>query len=174
MSRGDGMKQSYFVQTALFAAAAIALSALERLVPLDAFFPIPGLRLGLANLAVMAAYVRLGKRSALCVGVLKVLSVFVTFGNLTALVLSAAGTALAFLALLLCGKLADRFCTYIGVSALCAVCHAAGQLGAASALSGSSAVWYLFPLLAAASGVTGALTGLVMNLTARVLTKEQT
>lgn len=149
--------------TGIFAAAAIALSTLENLVPIGAFIPIPGLKLGIANLAVMAAYYIIGRKSAAAVGVIKVMTVFLTFGNATSFVISLCGTVLAFLSLLLTEKLCRRFISFIGVSSCSAAFHSFGQVIGACILTASTAPFAVFLPLVICSVMTGALTGFLMN-----------
>ena len=54
---------------AAFLALAVILSYLEAL--LSGFFPIPGLKLGLPNVAVMAVFRLIGRRDALAVSFLR-------------------------------------------------------------------------------------------------------
>lgn len=150
--------------TAVFTAVAIALSTLENLVPISAFIPIPGLKLGIANLAMMSAYYIIGRKYAFFVGFLKVLTVFLTFGNVTSLLISFTGTTLAFLSLMISEKVSMKLISFIGVSAFSAIFHAAGQIIAACIITGSTAPAAIFLPLGLCSIATGALTGMIMNL----------
>ncbi len=152
------------VLTALFAALAIGLSTLEGLVPITAFLPIPGLRLGIANLAVMGAYYLIGRKNAVCVCAIRILCVFLTFGNVTSCLLSASGAALSLLSLFISEKGCGKLYSFVGVSALSAFCHAAGQITAAVLLTSSVRTFSVFPPLAFFSVLTGALCGMLMDL----------
>lgn len=151
--------------TAIFAAFAIALSTLESLVPVSAFIPVPGLKLGIANLAMMSAYYIIGRKSAFFVGSLKVLVVFFTFGNISSLFISALGTLFAYLSLFIGERLNFKFISFIGVSQISAVFHATGQVIAACLLTGSTASFSIFLPLGLCSLATGAITGFLMNCT---------
>ncbi len=158
--------------TGIFAATAIALSTLENLVPIGAFVPIPGLRLGIANLAIMSTYYIIGRKSAASVGIIKVMTVFLTFGNVTSLIISLCGTVLAFLSLILTEKLTTRFISFIGVSSCSAAFHSFGQITGACILTGSTAPFAVFLPLVLCSVVTGALTGFLMNCLYLALDKK--
>lgn len=149
--------------TAIFAAFAIALSTLENLVPITAFIPVPGLKLGIANLAIMCAYYIIGRKSAFFVGFLKVLVIFFTFGNVSSLFISALGTLLACLSLFIGERLNFKVISFIGVSQISAIFHATGQVVAACLLTGSTASAAILLPLGLCSLVTGALTGFLMN-----------
>ena len=158
--------------TAIFAAMSIALSTLESLVPIGAVIPIPGLRLGIANLAIMGAYFIIGRRYAAFVGILKVMAVFLTFGNVTSFAISLCGTAFAFLSLILSEKANFKLITFIGVSAFSAVCHATGQIICACLLTGSYACFAVLLPLGLCSIITGAITGFILNLIYPIIKKR--
>ena len=157
------LKTEKLTLTAIFAALAIALSTLESLVPVSAFIPIPGLRLGIANLAVMAAVFLLGTRAGLAVAVLKVSVVFLTFGNASSLVISSLGTAFALLSLFITKRAYGKHISFIGVSAVSAVMHASGQVLGACILTGSLASTAILLPLGLCSMGTGCLCGFIMN-----------
>ncbi len=149
--------------TAIFAAVAIALSTLENLVPISAFIPIPGLKLGIANLAMMCAYYIIGRKSAFFVGIIKVFAAFLTFGNLSSMFISLCGTLFAFASLFIGERLVSRVISFIGVSGISAVFHATGQIIAACLLTKSMACMSILLPLGLCSILTGTLTGFLMN-----------
>ena len=76
---------------AVLTALALALSVAEGLVPLTILFPLPGLRLGLANLVTVYALCRLSRREALLILLARCLLGALVGGNLTALAFSLTG-----------------------------------------------------------------------------------
>ena len=150
---------------AAFLALAVILSYLEAL--LSGFFPIPGLKLGLPNVAVMAVFRLIGRRDALAVSFLRCMIHFLLFGSATALVLSLAGAALSFLVLLLFDGGRSRRIGEIGVSVLSAFAHITGQCLAASLFYGFFAVFSFYPILTALSVPSGIFTGLLLLLILR-------
>lgn len=146
-------------RTALLLAVSFVLSWLESFIPLRAFFPIPGLKLGLANAAVMTAMLTVGKRSALSIAVLRPILNLLLFGNATSFFLSLCGGLLSFAVLCALLPLYRRYVTLGGISVLCAVFHGIGQCAAAGVLMRSGGIWLYAPLLCAASCVTGLFTG---------------
>ena len=80
---------------AVLTALALAISVCEGLVPLSVLIPLPGLRLGLANLVTVYALCRLSGREALGILVSRCLLGAVVGGNLTALAFSLTGGLLA-------------------------------------------------------------------------------
>lgn len=158
------MKTEKITVTALLLAVSFALSALEGFVPIGLLIPIPGLKLGLANIAVMAALLLVGKGAALTLVLLRPLLSLLVFGNATSCLLSLSGGMLAFSAVLLMLPLYRRVFSLGGISVLSAVCHGTGQIAAASMLMGSGSLFLYLPLLGAASAVTGLVTGWLMNV----------
>ena len=150
---------------AVLTALALALSVAEGLVPLTILFPLPGLRLGLANLVTVYALCRLSGREALLILAARCLLGALLGGNLMALAFSLTGGLLAFgvTALLL----RCSFLSLFGVSIAGAAAHNTGQILAAMGVLASPAIAiYLAPLLAA-SVLTGAVTGAASILLVR-------
>ena len=147
---------------AVLTALALALSVAEGLVPLTVLFPLPGLRLGLANLVTTYALCRLSGREALLILVCRCLLGSLLGGNLMALAFSLTGGLLALgtMALLVrCSWL-----SLFGVSIAGAAAHNTGQILAAMAVLLSRAPLVYLPPLLRCSLVTGAVTGAASTL----------
>ena len=143
---------------AVLTALALAISVCEGLVPLTVLIPLPGLRLGLANLVTVYALCILSSREALAILVSRCLLSALVGGNLTALAFSLTGGVFALLTMW-------ALLHFRGFS-LFGVCIA-GQILAAIAVLGSPAIAvYLAPLLLA-SVATGAVTGAASILLVR-------
>ncbi len=124
--------------------------------------PVPGVRLGLANIAVLVAVVTLGVRWALTVSVARVLVVGVYTGSLLgpAGLLSLAGALAAWVVIALLAGSGDRF-SIVGWSIGGAAAHVIAQLAVAALLFGSSAILALAPVSLSLSALCGLATGLV-------------
>ena len=144
----------------LITAAALILSYLESLIPLN--FGVPGIKLGLANVAVLVALTLLGPRYAAAVSVVRVLISGLLFSGVSAMLYALSGAALALAAMLLLRR--SRRLGLVGVSVAGAVAHILGQLLCATAVLKSGAVWLASPLMFAAAAVTGTLNGLIAGL----------
>lgn len=143
-------------------AVALALSVAEGLVPLTILFPLPGLRLGLANLVTVYALVVLGKGEALSILLCRCLLGALLGGNLSSLAFSLTGGLLAFAveALLLYVRPLSLF----GVCIAGAAGHNTGQIFASVAVMKTSATLVYLPPLLLASLLTGAFTGWAASL----------
>ena len=147
------MKASKVAQYGLIAALALVLSYLESLVP---SLGVPGVKLGLPNIAIVFALYRLGWRDACIISLVRV---FLLFGNGAALAYSIAGAALS-LSLMGLLKKTGRFSS-VGVSVAGGVAHNAGQILVAMALLETSRLaWYL-PVLWVSGTIAGVLVGIV-------------
>ena len=144
---------------AVLTAMALALSYLENLFPLALAFPIPGVKLGLANIVTVFALYALGPAQALMILAARCLLGAMFAGNANALLFSLLGGFAAMLAMILLVRL-ERFSVY-GVSIGGAAAHNCGQMAAAVLTLGSTAPLYYLPVLLAVSLAAGALTGLV-------------
>lgn len=149
--------------TGLLIALALILSYLESLVPLS--FAMPGVKLGLPNIAVVFALYRLRTRTAAAISLLRVALVALLFGSALSLAYSAAGAVCAFAVMWLL-KRSGRFgCT--GVSVAGAVAHNLAQVGAAAVLLRTAALaWYL-PVLCLSGTAAGVCIGLLAALLVR-------
>ncbi|MGI6181626.1 MAG: Gx transporter family protein, partial [Agathobaculum sp.] len=67
----------------LLTALAIVLSLAERLFPLDAVVPVPGVKLGLANVITLFALTRLRPRDALAILICRVVLSSLLMGSVT-------------------------------------------------------------------------------------------
>ncbi len=140
---------------ALLTAVAMILSYVESLLPSPG---VPGVKIGLANIAVIFALYRFGWKEAAAVSLVRVGMVSLLFGSLGALFYSLAGAVLSLAVMVLLRRL-DRF-SPVGVSVARGVAHNAGQvLMAMVLLETQRLIWYL-PVLVLSGLAGGILVGL--------------
>lgn len=150
------MKASKVAQYGLIIALALVLSYLESLIPP---LGVPGVKLGLPNLAIVFALYRLGFKDACVISLVRVVLAALLFGNGAALAYSAAGAVLS-LAVMGLLKKTGKFSS-VGVSVAGGVAHNAGQILVAMALLETARLaWYL-PVLWVSGTVAGVLIGIV-------------
>lgn len=143
---------------ALLAALALALTALESLVPVP--LPVPGMKLGVANIVTVAAAFWLGPLDAVAVlGVRIVLAAFLT-GQLATLPFSLAGGACALAVTLAFAHGASTDCVRLCAMAA-AVAHNIGQIAVAVAVTGTPEIAFYLPVLLVAGIAAGFATGTV-------------
>lgn len=158
------MKTRKLALCALITALALVLSYLESLVPLS--FTVPGVKMGLPNLAILFALYRLGFREAALISLLRVALVSLLFGNVFSLAYSAAGAVLA-LAVMGLLRRSGRFGT-AGVSVAGAVAHNLGQILMAMLLLETAAIAAYLPVLL----LTGTVAGVAIGLVSAVLIRR--
>ena len=149
---------------AVLAALALALSYAERMFLLP--LPLPGLRLGLANVVTLFALYALGVGETACILTVRVLLGAIFAGNASALLYSLLGGAAAFAVMALLVR--SRLSVY-GVSVVGAAAHNCGQIAAAMLVLGSGAPLLYLPPLLLLSLLTGACTGFLAALLFRAL-----
>lgn len=151
---------------ALLLALALCLSYMERFIPLELIVPLPGVKLGLANVVTLFVLYAMDAPSAALVLLPRcLLGSF--FGGVSSLLFSLLGGLLALGAMAL-AKRWGRLSVF-GVSVLGAAAHNVGQVAAAAALLGS---WYIvgyLPLLLTLAVPCGLLTGALATGVLRAL-----
>ena len=144
-------------------ALAMLLGYVESFIPL----PIPGVKLGLANIPVLVALGMGDTSGAFFISLIKVLATGLLFGNPVTLAYSLTGTLLAFCTMAPLSQLPTMRLEMVSVVG--ALAHEAGQLMVAQVILGTSLVWYGAPLLAVAGCATGLLCGVIAQRTLRLL-----
>jgi len=146
---------------AMLTAVALILFTVEAQIP--TLVPIPGIKLGLANIITVYAIFALGPLEALGILLVRVFLGSVFSGAMVTLLYSLAGGLLCWLAMLLPRKILTKqqiwVCGVIG-----AVCHNLGQTMIAILLFQSLTVAVYLPLLMLSGIITGLFTGLCAQL----------
>lgn len=142
---------------AVLIALALALSYTERFLPLQMVVPLPGIKLGLANIVTLAALYLLGARYAFMILVCRCLLGAMFGGGFTGLLFSLTGGVLAMGVMALSRKY--RLFSVYGVSILGAAAHNIGQICASAVLMNSVYIGAYLPYLLLVAVVTGLLTG---------------
>ena len=149
----------FITKTALFVALAMVLSYIERFIPT---LPLPGFKLGLANIVTVYVLYNIGLACAVMTVLGKLAVSLFLFGNVSAFFFSLFGSALSLAALVFSRYVLRNVLSFVGASALSAASHSLGQMVAAVCIYGRSVTSYL-PLLLFVSTVYGAITGILLN-----------
>lgn len=149
----------------MLTALALALSWIEGLFPPPV--PLPGMKLGLANLVTLFALCELGPLWALSILTARVLLGAMFAGNVSALLYSLLGGLSAWAVMALLCRF--RRLSVYGVSLGGAAAHNCGQVAAALLVLGSAAPLAYLPALLLVSLLTGGLTGFLTALLLRAL-----
>ena len=154
------MTNKKLAETAVLASLAIVFGYIETLIPIP--IPIPGIKLGISNLAIMLVLFRIGKKSAFGVMLIKVTVSSVLFSGFTAFAYSLCGGLLSLAVM----------CLLKFVSAAGGIAHNLGQLFAACAVLKDWSVMVFIPYLLISGLITGVLIGVVCELFLRRVIKS--
>ena len=153
---------------AVLTAIALTIFMLEAQLP--APVPIPGVKLGLANIVTLTAMLILGRREAGAILAARIVMGAVFAGNPSAMLYSAAGGVLAYAAMcLLVGVVPEK--RLWAVSAVSAVAHNMGQLLACVLVVKTPGVFIYAPALIVYGVITGVFTGFGAMYLVRALRK---
>ena len=151
------MKTKKIAVLALSIALAMILSFVESQIP--AFVAIPGVKIGLANIAVVFVLYKLGWKEAVLISLVRVVMVSMLFGTLVSLFYSVAGAVLSLTGMVLLKK-TGLFST-VAVSVTGGVLHNVGQILMACLLLETNVIVYYLPFLILIGVIAGVVIGVV-------------
>ena len=154
LSRKNMQRQKTAV-LGLLAAAAVILGYVESLIPV--FAGVPGIKLGLANLAVLFVLQRFSWREADMISAVRILVIGFLFGNMFSILYSLAGASLSLAVMAI--LLHHSSCSLPLVSVAGGISHNIGQLVIAMLLVHNASLVFYAPALL----ISGVLTGLVIG-----------
>ena len=165
---GDAMTNTKrIVLSAVLVSLALAFSYMERFIPLQMLIPLPGVKLGLANVVTLIALYLLGTKSAFAILILRCFLGSLFGGGITGFLFSITGGLLSMTVMALC-KNAPLFSVY-GVSILGAAAHNIGHILAAMVLMHSVYIGMYHSYLLVVALFTGFATGAACAGVLRIL-----
>jgi len=141
-------------------ALAMIFSYIEALIPIP--IGIPGVKLGIANIAIIAVIYIVGDADAVIVNFLRIVLTGILFGNFYSFLFSLVGGMLSVILMILFKK--TKKLSMVGVSMIGGVAHNVGQIVAAVFLMDNAEIAYYLPILIVAGVVTGIIIGCVGQL----------
>ena len=144
-------------ELAVLTAAALIIFVIELQIPNP--FPIPGIKIGLANVITVYAVYHYKAHEVAAVVAVRLLLGAVFSGNFLALIYSASGAVLCLLGMLLLRWWIDESHLWIA-SVFGAVLHNTGQMAAALLLMQTPQLLLYYPFLIVSGCLAGAFTGL--------------
>lgn len=153
---------------AMLTAASLIVFVIESQIP--APVPVPGVKLGLANVITLIAMLVLGRRDAGIVLLVRIILGSMFTGGVSAFIFSVAGGACAYIVMCLTIKHFPGNMLWL-VSVFGALAHNAGQLAAAIVVTGTTRLIVYAPVLAASGIITGVFTGVAAMYLAKALKK---
>ena len=146
---------------ALLTAMALTIFMIEAQIP--ALVPIPGVKLGLANIVTVFAVFVLGPKEAALILTARVFLGAVFSGNFSTIFYSGAGGLCAVLVTIGLRKILTLTQLWVA-GALGAIAHSVGQMAMAVAITGTPGIVAYLPMMIVCSIITGVFTGLCAQL----------
>lgn len=128
--------------------------------------PVPGVRIGISNIAIITVLYIVGVKETIFVNILRIALTSILFGNATSFWFSITGGMLSIVVMILLKKL-DIF-SPVGVSVAGGVSHNIGQIIAAVIIMETNAILYYLPVLL----ITGTVAGIVVGVVAAMVLKR--
>ena len=154
---------------AVFATLSLAIYAAESALP--PLLPLPGIKLGLANIITLLLLQRFSARDALLVLLCRILLSGLLFGQAVSILYSLAGGLLSLGVMALATRLLQKKLLFLA-GALGGLAHNLGQLGAALLLTSTPGVLSYLPALILSGILTGLFTGLCAGFAGKLLPRH--
>lgn len=146
---------------ALFTTIALTIFILESAIP--PLVPIPGVKLGLANIITLLLLVKSNWKDAFIVLIMRIILGSIFAGQMMSFFYSLAGGLLCLLVMTLIHKFLGQKLIWF-TSIMGAIGHNVGQIIIAMIVLGSSYVLYYLPYLMISAIITGLFTGLCVHV----------
>lgn len=151
---------------ALYTTLSLAVYAIESAIP--PLIPLPGVKLGLANIITLILLRQGSARGAFMVLIARLLLSAFLFGQVLSLLYSLAGGILSFIIMYIANRLLHNKFSFL-TGALGGLFHNLGQLLTAFAVTATAGVFTYSPYLAVSGILTGLFTGFCAHFAGRYL-----
>ena len=151
------MKIRKLTTLSLLTAIALTIFMVEAQIP--ALVPVPGVKMGLANIVTVFTVFALGPREGASVLFVRIFLGAVFAGNFSTIFYSAAGGAAAIGVTILLKKILTNKQLWVA-GALGAIAHSIGQMAMAILISGTPGLIVYLPAMIVSSIISGCFTGL--------------
>lgn len=155
------MKAKRIAELSVLTAVSLIIFIVELQIPNP--FPIPGIKLGLANIITVFAVYHYKAYEVAMIVTVRLLLGSVFSGNFMALIYSASGAFLCLIGMLLLKRIIDEKHIWIA-SVFGAVLHNTGQMIAAVIVTQTVEIVAYYPFLLVSGCLAGAFTGLCAQL----------
>ena len=155
------MNTRKLTRMALLTAIALTIFMIEAQIP--ALVPIPGVKLGLANIVTVFAVFAMGPGEAASILFVRIFLGAVFAGNFSTIFYSSAGGLVAILVTIGLRKILTLKQLWVA-GALGAIGHSVGQMAVAILVTGTPGIIVYLPMMIVCSIITGIFTGLCAQL----------
>lgn len=142
---------------AMFTALALIFSYVEFLIPLPV--PVPGIKLGLANLVIIIAIYRMGFKYAFTINCVRIIASGLLFSGVFGMLYSFAGGILSLA--VMCILYRTKLFSMVGISMAGGVMHNLGQLLTACLIVSNIKLMSYFAVLLFSGLISGILIGIM-------------
>ena len=153
---------------ALFTTISLAIYAIESAIP--PLVPIPGIKLGLANIITLVLLQFFSAKEAALVLIARILLSALLFGHAMSMMYSLAGGLLSLLLMAIIMRLLQKKMTFL-TGAVGGLAHNMGQLLVAYLITSTAGVFAYLPFLILSGILTGLFTGLCAGFARKYLGK---
>lgn len=155
------MKARKLTQMAMLTAIALTIFMVEMQIP--TLVPIPGIKLGLANIVTVFTVFAMGPKEAAAILFVRIFLGAVFAGNFSTILYSGAGGACAIAVTIGLRKILTNQQLWVA-GALSAIGHSVGQMAVAIAITATPALATYLPVMIICSVITGLFTGFCAQL----------
>ncbi len=142
----------------LLISSGLILSIIENMIPIP--IPIPGVKLGLANVVFLLTLVLFGFKEAMIVVIIRGLTMSLATGNVSAVIYSLPSSMISTVVMAIVYKYFSKYFSLIGVSLFGAVAFNTVQVGIASLIMQNVKIFSYLPIMILTSVFTGCFIGL--------------
>ena len=151
------MKSKKLIILSMILCISLILSYIDSLIPYN--FVIPGIKMGLCNIAIIFTLYKFGYKETILISLLRVLIMAILFNNGLTFFYSLSGAVLSLIVMIILKKF-NIFDEY-GVCISGAISHNIGQLLCAYFLLKTSSIIYYLPYLLLSGLISGLLVGIL-------------
>lgn len=162
-------KMGDITKTAALAALAVVLSYVEAISGIDALMPVPGIKLGFANIAVTVAAYNVSLKSGFGVSLIRVCVIALLFGSPVTFLYSLGGAICAYAFVVISKLVFKDSVSLTGVSIGSSALHMTGQLVVACLILSDDAILNMLPIYLIVSVIPGLVTGVISTMVSQML-----
>ena len=155
------------VTLSLLVSQALVLHVIERMIPVP--IPVPGIKLGLANIISLFTIIIFGFKEAMLVVFLRTILGSFFGGGVSSFLYSFTGGVFSTIVMALLFKYTKNIFSIIAISVVGAVFHNIGQILIASMVVSNANLFFYLPVLLISAVITGIFIGLTVQYTMKPL-----
>ncbi|OEF98749.1 heptaprenyl diphosphate synthase [Desulfuribacillus alkaliarsenatis] len=149
---------------------AILISFLELFIPVPV--PVPGVKLGLANIITLLAIVFLSFKDVMLIVTMRSLVIAVLTRGVMMLAFSLTGGIMSAIVMSILYKKFSNYFSIKGISIAGAIVHNTTQIVIASLILGQVVILYYLPILLVSAVITGFITGSIAEMAITEIKKK--